>query len=202
MEVVIRGFRPDDLEGLYELDRACYEPAFRLEYPRLRALLADPQVAVVVAEVAQHDPDEQGLIAGLLVKREKDGAPEAAQLGIVSLMVHPNFRRAGLGRRLLDWAVRLGRADGAARIVAPLERENSAGAAFLALGFSSGPGDAFFAGEEDGALWQRALGDGQAESLGGAAQSAAGEPAAPPVAAEAPPGKRKRRRRKRKHRAG
>ncbi len=209
MEVVIRNFKPEDVEGLYELDRACYAPEFRLEYPRLRALLLDGSVAVLVAEVAQHAPDEQGLIAGLLVKRDGGDGQAPPRLAIVSLMVHPEFRRAGLGRRLLDWAMRLGRANGAEVLVAPLEGENRDGAEFLAAqGFERGDGSAFFANEQDGALWQHRLdqppgppappangGAGARQAPGAAplepaaqaAEREAPEPQAPAPEAAAPP---------------
>ncbi|HUJ76661.1 MAG TPA: GNAT family N-acetyltransferase [bacterium] len=230
MHVTIRAFRPDDLEALVLLDQICFAPAFRLEYPGLKALLEDPHVAVLVAaqepepepaqleqpeaaasaalsdeaapaaapgqpeeaaagpaaavaaapgvpategagaedgeesdeaeaeetsSAAPRPPPAPPVVAGIFIKSER----EPPRLAIISLMVHPEFRRLGLGRRLVGWAQRMGAAFRAQELLAPLEVENAQGGLFLeALGFEHFPGEPpFFATPDQGSLWRLVL---------------------------------------------
>jgi GNAT superfamily N-acetyltransferase len=74
MEVIIRPFRTDDWDGVFFLDRACFEPPYRLEYPRLRALVQDRTVAVIVAEARQTAES-----AALPVVQRKEPSPTVAR---------------------------------------------------------------------------------------------------------------------------
>lgn len=179
MEVLIRPFRPDDWDGVFLLDQACFAPPYRLEYPRLRALVEDPTVAVLVIE-AREEPgpgrdgtegeraagpaaaepeaeDPYAVVGGLLLKHDQ----EAERLVVISVMVDPGFRRVGLGRRLIGWAEKIARSRKLPQLLAPLEIENVDGAAFLAaLGFTREPGaPPFFADPAGGHLWSRSLAD-------------------------------------------
>jgi len=156
MEVLIRPFRPDDWDGIFFLDRACFEPPYRMEYPRLRALVEDPGVVVLVIEA--HGPGENGeeetaLVGGLLLRHEKG----AGQLVLISVMIDPGFRGVGLGRRLVGWAEKIARSRSLRELLAPLEAENAAGSAFLAaLGFVPESGTPpFFEDAAGGNLWRR-----------------------------------------------
>ncbi len=201
MEVLIRPFRPDDWDGIFFLDRACFEAPYRLEYPRLRALVEDPGVVVLVIEA--HAPGEDGeeetaLVGSLLLKHEAG----AERLVLISVMIDPGFRGVGLGRRLVGWAEKIARSRSLRELLAPLEAENAAGSAFLtALGFVRESGaPPFFEDTAGGNLWRRPVTDNpiaaapqpaagtasaDAESLGaGALEPAAapaGEPDAPSV---------------------
>jgi ribosomal protein S18 acetylase RimI-like enzyme len=153
MEVVIRPFRPGDWDGVFLLDRSCFEPPYRLEVPRLRALLQDPSIAVMVIEA--RDGDETGIVGTLILKH--DG--QSGRLVLIGIMVDAGFRRVGLGRRLAGWAERIARAHSVEELLAPLEAENEAGAAFLtAVGFMREPGaPPFFDDPAGGHLWRRTL---------------------------------------------
>ncbi|MFI5400683.1 MAG: GNAT family N-acetyltransferase [SAR324 cluster bacterium] len=153
MEVAIRPFRPDDWDGVFQLDRACFEPPYRLEYPRMRALIEDPGITVMVIEA--RDGDETAIVGSLMAKHEV----EAGRLVLIGIMVDPGFRLAGLGRRLAGWAERIARARSVGELLAPLEAENEAGAAFLAaLGFTRETGvPPFFDDPAGGNLWRRRL---------------------------------------------
>jgi ribosomal protein S18 acetylase RimI-like enzyme len=153
MEVVIRPFRPGDWDGVFLLDRSCFEPPYRLEVPRLRALLQDPSIAVMVIEA--RDGDETGIVGTLILKH--DG--QSGRLVLIGIMVDAGFRRVGLGRRLAGWAERIARAHSVGELLAPLEAENEAGAAFLtAVGFMREPGaPPFFDDPAGGHLWRRTL---------------------------------------------
>ncbi len=210
MEVLIRPFRPEDWDGVFLLDQVCFVPPYRLEYPRLRALVEDPTVAVLVVEgreevaveapqaasepqASEAAPDlspavnpssnadstrdgtdsstsaetpvapsstpktrvETAIVGGLLLKWDIEGA----RVVILSVMVEPGFRRVGLGRRLIGWAERIAQARRLPELLAPLEAENPAGAAFLgAMGFSREPGaPPFFADPAGGDLWRRGV---------------------------------------------
>ena len=153
MEVAIRPFRPDNWDGVFRLDRACFEPPYRLEYPRLRALIEDPGITVMVIEA--RDGDETAIVGSLMAKHEV----AAGRLVLIGIMVDPGFRLAGLGRRLAGWAERIARARSLGELLAPLEAENEAGAAFLAaLGFTREPGVLpFFDDPAGGNVWRRRL---------------------------------------------
>jgi ribosomal protein S18 acetylase RimI-like enzyme len=153
MEVAIRPIRPDDWDGVFQLDRVCFEPPYRLEYPRLRALIEDSSIAVVVIEA--REGEETAIVGSLMVKHEV----EAGRLVLIGIMVDPGFRHAGLGRRLAGWAERMARARSLEELLAPLEAENEVGAGFLtALGFTREPGvPPFFDDPAGGSLWRRKL---------------------------------------------
>jgi ribosomal protein S18 acetylase RimI-like enzyme len=186
MEVVIRPFRADDWDGLFLLDRSCFEPPYRLEVPRLRALVQDPASAVVVIEA--RDGEESAIVGSLIVKHDDP----SARLVLIGIMVDEGFRRVGLGRRLAGWAERLARARSFGELLAPLEAVNAEGGAFLeAVGFSREPGaPPFFDDPAGGHLWRRVLAAAEEPKAAPApAESSAPESSAPAASvAPAPPG--------------
>jgi len=152
LEVFIRNFSPGDLDALFVLDFRCYPPPYRFGYQQLLLTLQDRNVSAMVIE------NEMGadLIGGLILRSE----PSRRRVVVVSLMVEPEFRRLGLGGRLLERAVRLARAASWEAVVVPMEQSNAAGAAFLAAGgfqpeLESAP---FFTSIEEGRLWRLSLG--------------------------------------------
>jgi ribosomal protein S18 acetylase RimI-like enzyme len=183
MEFAIRPFRPDDWEGVFFLDQACFRPPYRLEYPRLRALVQDATVVVIVVEA--REGEESGIVGCLIAKHDAD----AGQLVLIGLMVDPGFRRVGLARRLVGWAERIARARELTVLLAPLEAENVPGGDFLtAAGFTREPGaPPFFDDPAGGDLWRRAVPTAES-SAATSLPPAAGSPAVPVVAAatEAP----------------
>lgn len=181
MEVVIRPFRADDWDGLFLLDRSCFEPPYRLEVPRLRALVQDPASAVVVIEA--RDGEESAIVGSLIVKHDDP----SARLVLIGIMVDEGFRRVGLGRRLAGWAERLARARSFGELLAPLEAVNAEGGAFLeAVGFSREPGaPPFFDDPAGGHLWRRVLAAAE-EPQAAPAPAESSAPAA--TVAPAPPG--------------
>jgi len=147
--VTIRQFRPDDVEGLLSLDARCYPPERRMHYALLRPLLEDPAAALLVIESGT--PAASTLRGALIVRRD------AGQMTVVTLSIDPEYRRLGLGRRLMEWAQLACAAASLPALGVPLEAENGAGAAFLAaLGFGPAEdGAPYFNGPEDGRLWRK-----------------------------------------------
>lgn len=147
--LTIREFQADDIDGLFFLEQQCYPPPLAMSYPQLRALLKEPGIAALV--IVGEDGGRPRMVGVLTVKPE----PPQSRLVVVSLMVDPEYRRAGLGRRLAERARRAARTLGLSQVAVPLEAGNDAGAAFLrALGFvpveDSAP---FFTTPEAGRLW-------------------------------------------------
>ena len=148
VEVLIRPFRPDDLDGLFVLDYRCYAPPFRFSYQQLLLTLQQVGVSALVIE-----GERKGDVIGGLIMRGEPGARRAA---IVSLMVDPAYRRAGLGARLLGRAADYARNSQWEAVVVPVERENADAAAFLSVqGFTdTGMGQPYFESPEHGSLWR------------------------------------------------
>ena len=63
-EVVIRQYRPSDLDGLFVLDYRAYPKAYRFGYTQLFQTLQDTQVSAVVIEGER----EGDLVGGLIVR--------------------------------------------------------------------------------------------------------------------------------------
>ena len=156
-EVVIRQFRPEDLDGRFVLDYRAYPPAYRFGYSQLFHTLHDKHVSAVVIEGER----KGDLVGGLIVRAD----PEARLAAVVSLTVEPDYRRHGLGTRLLDWVVRYAEASAWIRVVVPLERSNEGAATFLsAAGFEdSGLYDPYYHSAGEGTLWRLNLKSEQTE---------------------------------------
>ncbi len=151
MEVLIRPFRPDDLDGLFVLDYRCYAPPYRFGYQQLLLTLQQKEVTALVIEGER----KGDIVGGLIVRAE----PPARRLAVVSLMIEPEHRRLGLGARLLDWAGDYARRSGWQVVGVPVERANTGAMGFLrAAGYEdTGAAQPYYASEDEGTLWQRAF---------------------------------------------
>lgn len=151
VEVVIREFRTADIDGLFALDYRCYKPPYRFGYQQLLLTLQDKRVSSMVID----NEEEQEIVGGLIVRSD----PAGKQVAVVSLMVDREYRRHGLGRRLVAWGEKLARAGEWDALVAPLETGNEVGKTFLAAcGFAitaiSAP---WFNSSSEGRLWRLSL---------------------------------------------
>lgn len=85
----LREYRPQDLEELWEIDRACYEPAIAYSRREMRAFLTAPGADCIVAESSAG-------IAGFCITAR--GATEGY---IVTIDVLEAFRKQGIGSAML-----------------------------------------------------------------------------------------------------
>jgi ribosomal-protein-alanine N-acetyltransferase len=135
-----------DLDRLWRLDQLCFEAGIAYSLRDLRRFLAMPRAACVLAEVG---PTLCGFALAYSLPRDL--------AHVVTLDVHPTFRRRGLGRRLIESVLEGSAAAGAQRVVLEVDVRNSGAITFYRkLGFREsgrlpsyyGPGlDAFEMGK-------------------------------------------------------
>jgi [ribosomal protein S18]-alanine N-acetyltransferase len=87
----LREILPSDFEALYRLDQICFEPGIAYSRGELRRFLELPTADGLVAEL---DGRLAGFAIGYLAR---EGAAH-----VVTLDVHPSFRRRRLGQALLE----------------------------------------------------------------------------------------------------
>jgi ribosomal-protein-alanine N-acetyltransferase len=94
MTVALRPYTPADLEKLYEIDQACYEPRIAYSRTELRRYLRFPGADCVVAEIS--DGHAAPRMIGFCIT-----AHRASWAHIITMDVLAELRRQGLGSRLL-----------------------------------------------------------------------------------------------------
>ena len=114
IDPVLRNARPEDLPSLWALDRLCFEPGIAYSRRQIQRFLLLPGARSVLAET-------RGELIGFAL-----GYPDAPDLArVVTLDVHPGFRRQGLGRRLLGELLARLAAAGSARTLLEVDVRNS-----------------------------------------------------------------------------
>ncbi len=123
--VTVRPVALADIEALYDLDQACFEPGIAYSRGELRRFLRMPAAEGVLA-------DDEGTLAGFAIGYLSDGRIAH----VVTLDVRPERRRGGLGKLLLeDLLARLAR-SGAREAHLEVSTENAGAIAFYEkLGF-------------------------------------------------------------------
>lgn len=117
-EVTIRRYRSGDFDTLYKIDQICFPRGIAYGRRELRFYLADPSADCFVAEAS-------GDISGFIVTEARD-----ADAHIITLDVLPDFRRDGIGTRLLDEGEKAVANRGAARVWLETATTNDAAIAF------------------------------------------------------------------------
>ncbi|MDH4247726.1 MAG: GNAT family N-acetyltransferase [Deltaproteobacteria bacterium] len=153
MEVLLREFRRQDLDALFFLEQRCYPEPYRFRFDQLLSILLDKNVITVVAESPKGLPASPSMLAGGMILRVE---PFQQRLVLITLMVSEALRRQGLGRRLLETALTLGRQGRHSELLVPVEKENpNAGAFLAACGLQKSPAlEPFFTRPEEGAVWR------------------------------------------------
>jgi ribosomal protein S18 acetylase RimI-like enzyme len=114
----LREYRPQDLDELCEIDRACYEPAIAYSRREMRAYLKGPGADCVVAE------SESGIAGFCITAREAD------QGYIVTIDVLEAFRKQGAGSTLLNESEKRMAAHGVRSISLDTATDNPSAIAF------------------------------------------------------------------------
>ncbi len=114
IDPVLRSVRPGDLPRLWALDRICFEPGIAYSRREMQRFLRLPGARSVVAEAG-------GELLGFAL-----GYPDAPDVArIVTLDVHPDFRRHGLGRKMLRELLADLATAGSARALLEVDVRNS-----------------------------------------------------------------------------
>jgi [ribosomal protein S18]-alanine N-acetyltransferase len=126
----LRPFRFDDLLPLFELDQICFRPGIAYSYEDLQEFLFHPSSITVIAE------DEQQQIAGFAILefyRERKRV-----IGhVITLDVHPAWRRLGLGRKLMSALQEIAKKSGASLLRLEVASDDEGAQAFyFRLGFT------------------------------------------------------------------
>jgi ribosomal-protein-alanine N-acetyltransferase len=114
----LRDHQPADLDALWALDQLCFPRGIAYSRRELRDFLALPDAFALIAEDA-------GAIAGFIVATVLEDAGY-----IITIDVHPDHRRSGLGSRLLAAAEERLRAAGVEAILLEVAVDNAPALAF------------------------------------------------------------------------
>jgi len=96
MNFSVRDYRPDDLNTLYLIDIACYEPEIAYTREELRWYLSLPTADCLVAEALHSTKGAPRQIAGFIIV-----ASQKIHGHIITIDVIEKLRRAGVGASLL-----------------------------------------------------------------------------------------------------
>lgn len=105
----LRAWRPSELRILHALDQLCFRPGISYSLGALGSFMRHPRSVNVVAEA------ESGKIAGFVVAEIQHRRGGSAG-HIITLDVHPGWRRMGIGSQLMRAAEQRLRERGAAEI--------------------------------------------------------------------------------------
>jgi ribosomal-protein-alanine N-acetyltransferase len=116
---VLREYRPEDFLELCRLDGMCFSEAVAYSPEEIALRLAEPGAFATVAEW------EKQVVAFVLASVERRGLGH-----VVTIDVHPEFRREGIGDRLMHSAEEQMKKRGARRVILEVAIHNEAAIAF------------------------------------------------------------------------
>ncbi len=119
---MLRGYRHGDFEAMFVLDELCFEPAFRFSRSAMRRFAESRRARVILAEAADQ-------LAGFAITH-MEKTPTGCAGYIVTLDVHPDFRRHGLAARLMQNAEATIRGAGCKAMLLHVFTGNAAAIAF------------------------------------------------------------------------
>jgi ribosomal-protein-alanine N-acetyltransferase len=114
----LRDHHPADFEALWALDQMCFPRGIAYSRRELRDFLALPGAFALLAEAA-------GSLAGFILATVRDDSGY-----LITIDVHPQHRRSGLGSRLLTAAEDRLRAAGVHAILLEVAVDNAPAIAF------------------------------------------------------------------------
>jgi [ribosomal protein S18]-alanine N-acetyltransferase len=115
---ILRSYKPEDFETIYEIDHACYEPAIAYSRREMRNYLRFPGADCLIAEVG-------GEPAGFCIT-----AHQRARGYIITIDVLEKFRRQRVGSALLAEAERRLASHGVKEVGLETETTNESAIAF------------------------------------------------------------------------
>jgi ribosomal-protein-alanine N-acetyltransferase len=122
--VVLRGYRPSDLQAIFALDQICFAPPFRFSMRAMRQFAESQNALTVVAEC-----DGTAEVAGFCIAHVED-LDERRIAYIVTLDVAPEQRRHGLAQAMMALVEQQARAAGCAAMELHVSVENEGAIAF------------------------------------------------------------------------
>ena len=130
--IFLEAARPEDAAALAELEKRCFSHPWP-EQSFLEVLAPEAgYTALLLRAPSAADDRERGIRAYAIVQTVAD------ELQIHNLAVHPENRRVGLGRWLLEFVFDLGRRRGAAKALLEVRRSNAqAMHLYHSMGFSA-----------------------------------------------------------------
>ncbi len=115
---MLRDYKPEDFDTLYEIDQACYEPGVAYSKRDMRAYLQFPGAECLVAQAA----DE---MAGFCIS-----ARQRSRGYIVTIDVLEQYRKSGIGSAILREVERRLAANGVREIGLETATDNESAIAF------------------------------------------------------------------------
>ena len=109
----LRDFRPEDLEGAFELDQICFEPGIAYSRSEIRGFLSRAGAVALVAESG-------GALAGFAIGHRRGGKGH-----IVTIDIARGSRRRGAGKLLLAELLRRLGEGGAQQIRLEVDARNA-----------------------------------------------------------------------------
>lgn len=109
-----RSYHADDVEQMVRLDELCFSAAFRFDRRTMRQFAQAPGAIVIIAEEVLTDRSTSPMAGFTILHLE--GAGRERYGYVVTIDVASEFRRAGIGRQLLEQAEQKVRAAGVARV--------------------------------------------------------------------------------------
>jgi ribosomal-protein-alanine N-acetyltransferase len=122
--VVLRGYRPSDLQAIFALDQICFAPPFRFSMRAMRQFAESQNALTVVAE-----GDGTAEVAGFCIAHVED-LDERRLAYIVTLDVAPDERRRGLAQAMMGEVEQQARAAGCTAMELHVSVENEGAIAF------------------------------------------------------------------------
>jgi [ribosomal protein S18]-alanine N-acetyltransferase len=118
--VTLREFLPKDFKSICKLDEECFPPEIAYDPEEIAGALAQPHTFCIVAE------REEQVIGFILVHYRR------AVGHIITIDIRPDFRRGGIGNRLMDTAEKRFQQLGVRRVVLEVDLRNESAIAFYA----------------------------------------------------------------------
>ena len=151
-DVVLRPARRDDLPAVLEIERRSFSHPWSLD-----AFLEETRQAHSRLWLAWSEADESRRLVGYVCHWLV-----AAEVQILNVATHPDWRRKGLGRWLVEAVLEEARQEGAARVTLEVRRYNlPAIALYERLGFRRvGERRNYYGGGEDALLMEKDVAGG------------------------------------------